>query len=226
MEFICGPDWDKRLVTLTPKTEIGVLVSSGLDSTTLLALLYNQFPDIDIRLFNVQTSEDPRKPVIEKILHVLDIPIPIEVVGESRWNWPMSAHYPRLCLAFQEIRDRTDVQELYCGNILTPHPQWFPRWNPEQRGIAKRPWRTNDPFLKNPLEHVEKYHVIDLGRRYGFEEVYNHTISCNISATDPCGDCMGCRELEWGYDQLDVEAGTTLDEMTKEAVMKYGDIGW
>jgi len=37
---------------------------------------------------------------------------------------------------------------------------------------------------------------------------------------------MGCRELEWGFDQLDNEQGTTLDEMTKEAVMKYGDIGW
>lgn len=226
MEFKTGPEWDERIVNLKPKKDIGVLVSSGADSTVLLNLLWTHFPHVDIQLFNVQTSEDPRKPLIENILKELHIPIQIDVVGQSRWNWPMKSHYPRLCLAFQEIRDNTDCEELYCGNILPPHPQWFPRWNPAQKGIAKRPWLTNDDFLKNPFEHLEKYHVIDLARRGNFDHIFDHTISCNISADTPCGDCMGCRELEWGFDQLDNEQGTTLDEMTKEAVMKYGDIGW
>lgn len=201
------------------------MVSSGIDSTTLLCLLHNHF-DSHIRIFNVQTSEDPSKPTIENILSESNLPYDIEVVGKSRWNWPMKAHYPRLCLAFQEIRDTTDVEELYCGNILTPHPQFFPRWNVDQRGIAKRPWLTNDSFLKNPFEHLEKYHVIDLGRRNGFDHIYNHTISCNLYAEYECGDCMGCREKKWAFEQLDKERGTTLDEMTEDAVMKYGDIGW
>ena len=85
---------------------------------------------------------------------------------------------------------------------------------------------TNDTFLKNPFEHLEKYHVIDLGRRHGFDSIYNHTISCNIHATVPCGNCMGCEEEKWGYYQLDKEKGSTLDEMANDAVMKYGDIGW
>ena len=37
---------------------------------------------------------------------------------------------------------------------------------------------------------------------------------------------MGCRELEWGLYQLDQESGVTLDEMTADAVNKYGAIGW
>lgn len=227
MKFVCGPEWDERICSINPKPTIGVLVSSGVDSTTLLKLIYDNFKyRTRIRLFNVQTSEDPQKPLIDKILRELEIDIPLEIVGESRWNWPMSAHYPRLCLAFQEIRDHTDCDELYCGNILPPHPQWFPRFDPKQKGIAKRPWLTNDSFLKNPFEHLEKYHVLDLGRRAQFDFIYNHTISCNISADTPCGDCMGCRELEWGLYQLDQESGVTLDEMTADAVNKYGAIGW
>jgi hypothetical protein len=226
MEFRCGPKWDERIVHLEPKEKIGVLMSSGADSTTLFKLLWDNFPDTEIRIFNVQTSDDPKKPLIEEILKKFDVNLELEIVGKTRWNWPMSAHYPRLCKAFQEIRDTTDCQELYCGNILPPHPQWFKRWDPNQKGIAKRPWLTNDDFLKNPFEHVEKYHVIDLGKRNGFSEIYNTTISCNTHATDPCGDCMGCLEIEWAYKQLDKETGTTLDEMTEHAVMNYGSIGW
>ena len=226
MKFITGPKWDERVITLNPKKKVGVLMSSGVDSTTIFKLLWDNFEDINIRIFNVQTSEDPSKPLINEILEKLNVDLELEIVGKTRWNWPMSSHYPRLCLAFQEIRDTTDCEELYCGNILPPHPQWFPRWDPTQKGIAKRPWLTNDEFLKNPFEHLEKYHVVDLARRNNFEWIYDYTISCNTHATEPCGDCMGCRELEWAYDQLDNEKGVTLDEMTKDAVMKYGAIGW
>lgn len=225
-KFHTGPDWDERVVTLNPKRKIGVLLSSGADSTTLFKLLWDHFPTSQIRIFNVQTSDNPEKPIIKKLLKEMKLDLELEIVGESRWNWPMSAHYPRLCLAFQEIRDNTDVQELYCGNILTPHPQFFPRWDETQKGIPKRPWLTNDDFLKMPFEHLEKYHVIDLGRRNNFDWIYNHTVSCNQWADAHCKDCMGCRELEWAYDQLDNEKGITLDEMTKDAVMKYGALGW
>jgi hypothetical protein len=37
---------------------------------------------------------------------------------------------------------------------------------------------------------------------------------------------MGCLEIEWAYKQLDKEQGMTLDEMTEDAVMNYGNIGW
>jgi|TARA_R110001606_G_scaffold143482_1_gene282767 hypothetical protein len=226
MEFRTGPKWDERIIHLEPAKKIGVLISSGVDSTTLFKLLYDNFINTSIRIFNVQTSDDPEKPVIDAILNQLGVDMELEIVGKSRWNWPMSAHYPRLCLAFQEIRDTTDVEELYCGNILPPHSQFFPRWDPTQKGIAKRPWLTNDPFLKNPFEHLEKYHVLDLGIRGGFDSIYDFTISCNTHATIPCGDCMGCLEVDYGYDQLYNEGGTSLDGMTKDAVMKYGAIGW
>ena len=226
MKFLTGPTWDERVIDLNPASKIGILVSSGVDSTTLLKLNWDNFKDINIRLFNVQTSENPAKPTIQKILDQLEIPLELEIVGKSRWNWPMHAHYPRLCKAFQEIRDTIDCEELYCGNILPPHPQWFPRWDVKQKGIAKRPWVTNDKFLKNPFEHLEKYHVLDIGVRNNFEQIYQQTISCNIHAEIPCNDCMGCCELKWGWEQLSSKVGTNLDEMTKDAMIKYGNIGW
>jgi hypothetical protein len=226
MEFRCGPGWDERIVSIDPKSNPAILLSSGMDSSTILGIFACGMPNVKFRVFNVQTSDDPNKPEIDAILKFFGLDIELEIVGTSRRNWPMKSHYPRLCLAFQEIRDTTDVGELYCGNILTPHPQFFPRWNVDQKGIAKRPWLTSDSFLKNPFEHIEKYHVLDLGRRYGFDDVYDLTTSCNVYANDHCGDCMGCKELDWAYNQLDSERGVDLDTMTAEAVMKYGDIGW
>ena len=226
-KFICGPEWDERVISLNPAKKIGVLLSSGADSTTIFKLLWDNFPETEIRIFNVQTSGDQKKPLIEEILKQFDISdLQLEIVGEKRHHWDMKNHYPRLALAFQDIRNETDVEELYCGNILPPHPQWFPRWDPSQRGIAKRPWLTNDSFLKNPFEHLEKYHVIDLGRRNNFDYIYDTTISCNTHATEPCGECMGCLEIKYAFHQLDDEDGTTLDEMTDHAVMNYGAIGW
>jgi|TARA_Y100000289_G_C3927929_1_gene154601 7-cyano-7-deazaguanine synthase in queuosine biosynthesis len=226
MKFHTGPEWDERVITLEPKRKIGVLLSSGVDSTVLFKMLWDNFPTIQIKIFNVQTSENPEKPKITEILKKLRIDLDLEIVGESRWNWPMKSHYPRLCLAFQEIRDNYDCEELYCGNILSPHPYFFPRFNETQKGIPKRVWLTKDKFLKNPFEHLEKYHIIDLARRNEFEWLLDYTISCNTHAEIPCKDCMGCRELEWGYEQLDNPVGVNLDDMTKDAVNKYGDIGW
>lgn len=228
MDFVCGPEWDERIVKINPKRKVGILLSSGVDSTVLFKFIWDNFPATDIRIFNVQTSKNPRKPKIEKILNVLGLQntLELEIVGKDKWDWPMESHYPRLCYAFQEIRDTTDCEELYCGNILSPHPQFFPRWDVNQKGISKRPWIIDDDFLKAPFQHIEKYHVLDIAKREGFEWLLDHTISCNQSASEPCGHCMGCDELKWGYQQLNSKQGVTLDKMTDDASAKYGNKGW
>jgi 3'-phosphoadenosine 5'-phosphosulfate sulfotransferase (PAPS reductase)/FAD synthetase len=86
-KFICGPEWDERIVTLDPAKKIGILMSSGVDSTTLFKLILDNFPDTEIRLFNVQTSWDPKKPLIDEILSKLGSKIKLEVVGEKRHDW-------------------------------------------------------------------------------------------------------------------------------------------
>ena len=73
MEFRTGPKWDERIIHLEPAKKIGVLISSGVDSTTLFKLLYDNFKDTSIRIFNVQTSDDPEKPVIDAILNQLGL---------------------------------------------------------------------------------------------------------------------------------------------------------
>ena len=56
MKFITGPKWDERVITLNPKKKVGVLMSSGVDSTTIFKLLWDNFEDINIRIFNVITN--------------------------------------------------------------------------------------------------------------------------------------------------------------------------
>jgi 7-cyano-7-deazaguanine synthase in queuosine biosynthesis len=77
-----------------------------------------------------------------------------------------------------------------------------------------------------PFQHLEKYHVLDLAHTLKIGNIIEAlTISCNVNADYHCGECMGCLERAWAYDQLYNE-GVTLEQMTKDAVMNYGDIGW
>ena len=217
VDIICGPDWDKRIITIHPKPRVGVLMSSGMDSTTILQLLLSHFPGLNISLFNIKTGPNERKPVIDDLLQQMDCKLPLHVVGEKHWETPMYNHHARLWKGFQEIRDEWDVDELYCGNIQSPREEFFPRFDIHSPEYPKRPWRTVDPFLKNPLEHLEKYHVLDVGRRLGFARLFKTTISCNRHELWHCGECMGCDELAWAYDQLDTTKGTSLDDLIEQA---------
>ena len=216
MKFVCGPEWDERVLNLNPKKNIGVLVSSGLDSTTLLGLLYNNF-DVKITLFNIQTGPNTVKPVIQDILSQMNIDLELNIIGKSRWQIPMYNHHARIWLAFQEVKEQWDVEELYCGNIQSPREEFFPTFNIHSPEFPKRPWLTRDTFLKNPLEHLEKYHVIDLGRRNNLDYLYKTTISCNRYELWNCGECMGCQELAWAYLQLDNPDGTSLQTLVDKA---------
>lgn len=215
-KFQCGPEWDERVVNINPQGKIGVLVSSGMDSTTLLAVLSSIHPISDITLFNIQTGPNPRKPVIEDLLRQMNLPLEVNIVGQSRWEIPMYNHHARIFLAMDEIRREWDIDQLYCGNIQSPREEFFPRFDIHSPEFPKRPWRTDDPFLKNPFEHLEKYHVIDLGRRLGIDHLYATTISCNRFELWHCGECMGCDELKWAYIQL-VAGGTSLDDLVEQA---------
>ena len=217
VDIICGPDWDKRVLSLNPKNKIGVLVTSGMDSTTLLKLLLMYYPTINITLYNIQTGPNLRKPVIEDLLKQMDCDLPINFLGTKNWNIPMYNHHARIWKAFQEARDELDIDELYCGNIMSPREEFFPRFNIHSPEFPKRPWLTKDSFLKNPFEHLEKYHIIDLGRQHDFDFLYKTTISCNRYELWNCGECMGCDELKWAYKQLDDPDYTTLDDLIKKA---------
>ena len=217
VDIVCGPDWDQRIIRLQPKQKVGVLMSSGMDSTTILQLLLMHFPDIEIKLFNIQTGPNKVKPVINKLLEEMNCDLPLNIVGEKLWDTPMYNHHARLWKGFQEIRDEWDVEELYCGNIQSPREEFFPRFNIHSPEFPKRPWLTQDPFLKNPLEHLEKYHVLEAGRRYGFDHLHQTTVSCNRYELWNCGQCMGCDELKWAYKQLDDPDITTLDMMIEKA---------
>ncbi len=218
MKFNCGPEWEERIITIKPAKKIGVLVSSGLDSTTLLSLLYNNF-DSEIKLYNVRTGINTDKPVIRDILSKLGIDLTLNIVGNSIWQTPMYNHHARLWKAFQEIKELGEIDELYCGNIQSPREAFFPDFKVSSPEFPKRPWLTKDSFLKNPFEHLEKYHVIDLGRRLGIDHIYNTTISCNVYELWHCGKCMGCKELLWGFSQLDNPTSTSLADLVAKATL-------
>jgi hypothetical protein len=132
MEYVCGPNWDQRICKINPKNKVGILMSQGLDSATLFGCLEEE--NCEVIIYNVFTSNYNVNKSLELIVKSFGHnPNNIRYIGKHRSNWPMKNHYPRLCLAMQDIQKLNEVDELYVGNILTPHPQFFSKMEPRAK---------------------------------------------------------------------------------------------
>ena len=56
--------------------------------------------------------------------------------------------------------------------------------------------------VQTPFKHLEKSHIVDIYYQLGIEHVLSFTHSCDQHETVACGSCNGCRERQWGFEQL------------------------
>ena len=184
MHYICGPDWDQRVISIDQGGKVGIIMSGGLDSW----VLYNMLTDPII--FNITRSDGfdgaarvrelTGKPVIE--------------IPE-----PTTDHWQRIDIAIENILENCNVDQLYDGNNMTPPIDIFPEFNILSKPI--RPWRCDHPRYKTPFLHLYKYHIIDLANQ--LEIPLDGTRSCIVNASgDECGKCWQCKEKKWGFEQL------------------------
>jgi len=189
MDFICGPEWDRRVISLEPKGKIGLMITGGIDSWVLFNLLL-QATHLDITLFTID-----RKDGFDKVEHVefltgrSVIPIP-----ETTTN-----HKDRYFEGITKIFKDFDIDELYTGINITPPTDFFPEF--ESVGKPQRPWRKPEyEEIKYPFQHLYKYHIIELAKSNDID--LSETLSCIAHAELPCGECWQCMERAWGFDQL------------------------
>lgn len=51
-----------------------------------------------------------------------------------------------------------------------------------------------DIVVHTPLRAMTKKRVVDLANRLGVRQTY----SCHVGGPEPCGECIACKEFEWG----------------------------
>jgi len=184
MEYVVGPEWDRRLVTIDkPAGKIGILMSGGLDSWVLYNLV-KKFDPIIFFIYHTESSERPD--TVEKLTGIKP------VVFESKENIDL-----RIVSGIKYVWNNHNINNLYFAINQPPPPQHFPHLAVD---APHRPWKLEDKRLISPFLHLYKYHIIDLGMQLNLN--LDKTLSCLTRLDAHCGKCWQCMERQWGYDQL------------------------
>jgi hypothetical protein len=201
MIIFCGPENDKRTITLTlpeEKTKIGVLVSGGLDSAILyyLMLLENEktgnmhdiFP---VSMLRKEGSKYFSNIVIGYVNSQFKIPfVEPQLVGDN--SLPDDQQIKSAVVQLLEVEGFNMV---YVG-VIEQLPQHMIEWQPI-------PSKENKKF-KTPLVSFNKSHIIDLIVQFKQESLFYITHSCSYKKFQigRCNRCNGCNERSWGFSQL------------------------
>ena len=186
-QYIVGPEWDQRVITIDPKGDkIGISMSGGIDSWVLYNLLPNKE---DIIIYNFETNYGLDDAETVKKLTGRDDVIVIPTTEDD----PIPVKNGLKSLATQYGLD-----QLYTGVNQVPHYKYFPEF--AEQNEPPRPWRIDHDVLTTPFLHLYKYHIIWLANDLGID--LSETQSCTTQKVGHCGTCWWCREKQWAYDQL------------------------
>jgi len=220
MNFVCGPEHDKRHLTfklpsyeisdtqspnygvylrvnrLKGDRSIGILLSGGLDSALLYYLLLKENRDIGnlfkITPYTILRKEGSRQHALGVINYINSLfnieSANLNVVGDNT--------LPEIK---QVISGQNDVllenDFVYVG-IIEARPEHSIGW---ERPGFKEKLRVLYPFL-----NLQKSHIVDLICQNNLQPLFELTHSCAVHETDPCGVCNGCRERQWGLEQMNL----------------------
>jgi 7-cyano-7-deazaguanine synthase in queuosine biosynthesis len=207
MNTICGPEYDKRTVTITlpeNKSRIGVLVSGGIDSAILyyLLLLENKLRGniheiIPLSVMRKEGSKYFSSLVIGHVNQEFQIPYsdPL-IVGDNT----LPEEEQVKSGVNQALAQGFDI--VYAG-VIEQLPQHMINWQPIPSKESAR--------FKTPFHLINKSHVIDMVFKLKQEPLFYITHSCSgeHSQIGRCNGCNGCNERRWGFEQLNlVDPGT------------------
>lgn len=198
MQLECGPDHDRRVLNLdlAEYQKQGVFVSGGIDSALLYYLAHLENirtnSNKNIRPIVIHRREGSKYfsyPIIEKIHNLLGVDSKIARLGDTTLPEP-----EQVKRAVQQAFQRPPYFEVVYVGVILNRPEHMIGF--DQIAIERHE-RVLIPFI-----NLEKSHIIDMYYQLGIGSLLDYTFSCDQSETTACGKCNGCRERQWGFDQL------------------------
>lgn len=189
MDYICGPEWDKRILTFNSKPNSGILMSGGIDSF----VLYNLFEMYKPKIFHIKLISGA-----DDINHVKKLTKRGDIISVKDYPYDPKKPTKKFEKVAKEIFRKYKIDELYLASNRIPPIDCFPEFNSKRK--PHRPWVTDNSKIKLPFLTLYKYHIIDLAKRLKID--LSQTQSCLIRKTGHCGKCWQCRERAWAYKQL------------------------
>ena len=180
-------------INLTKK--YGILISGGLDSAILLALIAKDNPTVNIQPFSVPKFDGSYhyvKSIIDFINTKYNSNIPYsKIVGN-----PNLHHSQQNASGVREIFEKNYVDFLFIGlNQNPPELSNMP-------SAPKRPTHSNNPRILLPFIELYKDKILNLAYENNLEELINITHTCTEMTDTRCNTCWQCQERAWAFRQL------------------------
>lgn len=218
MILSCGPDHDQRILNFElPRlpnfsseflkklylrtngvqegNNIGVLVSGGLDSALMYYLLLEENKNtgnkFKITPYSMMRKEGSRFYAIQVIEYINSL-FKIETTGLNIVGDNTLEEIKQVESAIKEVFSKNE-NFIYVG-IIEARPEHSINW-------VRHKFKET-VVRKYPLLNLEKSHIIDLIIKLNLNHLFSITHSCAVNEKIPCGNCNGCNERAWGFEQL------------------------
>ncbi len=173
----------------------GIMLSGGLDSAILLALIVKEFPTINIQPFSVPKYDGSYhyvKSIIDFINERYSTHVPsTRIVGN-----PDLHHSQQNASGVKEIFENNYVDFLFIG--LNQNPPLLANLP----SAPKRPKQSVSPKIILPFIEFYKDKILNLFYENNLEDLINLTHSCTEMTDSRCNTCWQCQERAWAFRQL------------------------
>lgn len=174
----------------------GLLLSGGLDSAVMLALIIKLNPTLNIQPFTMMKSDGSYKCVdmiVDNINNKLGSNIPYSIMIDDPGNGMVHRSYGEYTTKYILSHHRDKVDFLFNG--VNQNPEELANYNgAPQRAPAKDHPRVIMPFVNYIKEDIVRWMF-----EYNLDFLSDITHTCTRLPSGRCGVCFQCQERKLAY---------------------------
>jgi hypothetical protein len=204
----CGPNYDKKTVTVSvdENVTVALTMSGGLDTALLSYMVCKELLDTGRQpedyikwIFTIPKRDGAElypDRIIDWINNKLKINLPKKTIIRIP-NLHGMYHGSQVWESILAALEKFNPDKLYMGDQRSaPESAGIPIFRPVRSTTLEGPLPGRVLF---PLNHLYKYHCIDLFYQLGLEELIHLTHSCTQLPVGRCNKCYHCLERSWGF---------------------------
>jgi len=179
---------------------IGIMVSGGLDSATLLYLLAKEIKDTNkdttLKVFCVPRSTDGFDSHVLNIINFVNNAIG-NSIAEYVVHGETDMHHSSIVYsAYFDILERNLADCIFLGDTANPNVS-LPGIDIESYPKRRRDQR---PTVHQPFLDYSKDYVIAICKMFMLDDLVKLTHSCTVYKDKRCNTCFQCKEREWAFE--------------------------
>lgn len=180
----------------------GILLSGGLDSAILLALILKYYPNINIQPFTIP-KHDGASLYVNNIIAHLNNKCNTSIGNTIYVGNPNVYHRLQSTTAIMDIFKNHSIDFIF--NALNKNPQELENVN----GAPNRIKKSEHPRFILPFVDLTKDKILSMMYDHNLEDLIDITHSCTEQQTSRCNKCWQCQERQWAFKQLNkIDTGT------------------